>query len=306
MQGAGGVGGLLEVSYYGNATTNCFPAFDGNGNVIALINAADGTVVANYDYGPFGEPIRITGAMANNNPFLFSTKYYDAESGLYYYGHRYYKPSTGTWPNRDPMGDESFDEDNSVVNDAKITELTRIALQLPYCFVGNSPIAKCDLLGLAPLFLQTCSAEDSGSGYPDPGSSLHHINRRRYPGHSLTFRLCCPSCNSYLTTYGVTANPVPRSFHGVDPIFMPQRIFPSDWTTITVTHSLDVSSGGTCYDIKINVPTRNWDDDYASLQNVHVIGICCIIPSNLERLDPPVPPDWFMPTVGPAPTPTYP
>ena len=31
MQGAGGVGGLLEVSYYGSATTNCFPAFDGNG-----------------------------------------------------------------------------------------------------------------------------------------------------------------------------------------------------------------------------------------------------------------------------------
>ncbi|MGD1088735.1 MAG: type IV secretion protein Rhs, partial [Verrucomicrobiota bacterium] len=37
-QGAGGVGGLLEVSYYGSSTTNCFPAFDGNGNVMALIN----------------------------------------------------------------------------------------------------------------------------------------------------------------------------------------------------------------------------------------------------------------------------
>ena len=35
MQGAGGVGGLLEVSYYGTSTTNCFSAFDGNGNVMA-------------------------------------------------------------------------------------------------------------------------------------------------------------------------------------------------------------------------------------------------------------------------------
>ncbi len=58
MQGAGGVGGLLEVSYYGSATTNCFPAFDGNGNVAALINAADGTVVANYEYAAFGEGIK--------------------------------------------------------------------------------------------------------------------------------------------------------------------------------------------------------------------------------------------------------
>ena len=41
VQGAGGVSGLLAVSGYDSATTNCFPAFDGNGNVAALINAAD-------------------------------------------------------------------------------------------------------------------------------------------------------------------------------------------------------------------------------------------------------------------------
>lgn len=37
---------------------------NGNGNVMALVNAADGTVAANYDYGPFGEVIRSTGPMA--------------------------------------------------------------------------------------------------------------------------------------------------------------------------------------------------------------------------------------------------
>ena len=55
QQGAGGVGGLLEMNYHGSATTNYFPAFEGDGNVAALINAADGTVVANYEYGAFGE-----------------------------------------------------------------------------------------------------------------------------------------------------------------------------------------------------------------------------------------------------------
>ena len=48
-QGAGGVGGLIAVSYHGTATTNCFAAFDGNGNIAALINAADGSVSANYE-----------------------------------------------------------------------------------------------------------------------------------------------------------------------------------------------------------------------------------------------------------------
>ena len=54
----------IEKSYYGTATTNCFVAYDGNGNVSALVNAADGTTVANYEYGPFGEVIRATGPMA--------------------------------------------------------------------------------------------------------------------------------------------------------------------------------------------------------------------------------------------------
>jgi RHS repeat-associated protein len=106
MQGAGGVGGLLMVSYFGSSTTNCYPAYDGNGNVSALINAADGTLAANYEYGPFGEVLRSTGSMAKANPFRFSTKYEDDESDLLYYGYRYYKPSTGTWVNRDPIAEK--------------------------------------------------------------------------------------------------------------------------------------------------------------------------------------------------------
>ena len=97
QQGAGGVGGLIKVAYYGAATTNCFVAYDGNGNVSALINAADGTTSANYEYGPFGEVIRATGPLAKANPFRFSTKYQDDETDFVYYGYRFYDPSTGRW-----------------------------------------------------------------------------------------------------------------------------------------------------------------------------------------------------------------
>jgi RHS repeat-associated protein len=38
-------------------------------------------------------------------PFRFQTKYYDRESGLLYFGHRYYAPSTGKWLTRDPLGE---------------------------------------------------------------------------------------------------------------------------------------------------------------------------------------------------------
>ena len=70
------------------------------------MNAATGLTVAEYAYGPFGEPLRATGLLASDNPFRFSTKYLQPESGLLDYGHRFYKPSTGRWPNRDPIGEE--------------------------------------------------------------------------------------------------------------------------------------------------------------------------------------------------------
>jgi RHS repeat-associated protein len=44
--------------------------------------------------------------MAANNPFRFSTKYQDDETGLVYYGYRYYSPSMGRWISRDPIEEE--------------------------------------------------------------------------------------------------------------------------------------------------------------------------------------------------------
>ena len=106
VQGAGGVGGLLEMVYYGASSTNCFAAFDGNGNLAGLANAIDGTVLAQYDYGPFGEVIRGTGPMAKANACRFSTKYQDDETDLLYYGNRYLAPYTGHWLSRDPKGED--------------------------------------------------------------------------------------------------------------------------------------------------------------------------------------------------------
>ncbi len=103
MQGAGGVGGLLKVSQVGQSTTNCFAAFDGNGNVVGLVDVSSGAVLARYEYGPFGELVRATGPMARANPFQFSTKYQDNETGLLYYGYRYYDPRTARWTSRDPL-----------------------------------------------------------------------------------------------------------------------------------------------------------------------------------------------------------
>ena len=122
-QGAGGVGGLLAIR---EGTESHLPAFDGNGNVMALVKASDRSVSARYEYGPFGETLVVeeTGV---SNPFRFSTKYLDSETGWYYYGYRYYDPVTGRWPSRDPI------EEKGGVN--------------LYGFVGNNGVNSLDMIG---------------------------------------------------------------------------------------------------------------------------------------------------------------
>jgi len=118
--------------------------------------------------------------MAKNNPFRFSTKYQDDESDLLYYGYRYYKPSTGTWPNRDPLGERGFAfvANKPEAGKKSFSERVQIAIeflqsqnplavesfkrnifessrgqmseqsQQPYAFVANSPVNSFDFLGL--------------------------------------------------------------------------------------------------------------------------------------------------------------
>ena len=52
------------------------------------------------------ERIRSSGPAADDNPFRWSTKYTDSESGLVYYGYRYYNAEMGRWISRDPVAED--------------------------------------------------------------------------------------------------------------------------------------------------------------------------------------------------------
>jgi RHS repeat-associated protein len=125
-QGAGGVGGLLLTQEGGNSYLSMF---DGMGNVHGMIKASDGSIAAAYEYDAFGNILRESGSYAASNPFQYSTKYTDVETGLVYYGHRFYSPSLGRFINKDPA------EEAGGVN--------------LYGFCGNNVINGYDLLGLA-------------------------------------------------------------------------------------------------------------------------------------------------------------
>jgi len=131
---AGGAGGLLLIRETRGTTTNdYYPLFDGTGHVTGLADNT-GKLVAEYWWGPFGELIAAKGEMADANPFRFATKYFDAETGLYYFGHRYYDPTTGQWMNREPLGEEE-------------------SLNL-YSYCHNDPVNKVDRLGLDSVSIE--------------------------------------------------------------------------------------------------------------------------------------------------------
>jgi RHS repeat-associated protein len=140
MQGAGGVGGLLATRWVSSSNTDYFPTYDGNGNVSEYLATA-GTVIAHYEYDPFGTLTRRTGSDNVRFQYRFSTKPRDLNSGLYYYGYRWYDPITGRWPSRDPIDE-------------------RGGLNL-YEFVGNDGVNASDYRGLRRLTMRASIIDKS-------------------------------------------------------------------------------------------------------------------------------------------------
>lgn len=133
MSGAqGGAGGAEGLVYQHDWTTGkgYYPAYDLSGNLVGLLDTV-GAWKAWYAYDAFGNLHANSGGdYETENPIRYSTQYTDKESGLVYYGFRFYDPSKGRFLTRDPIGEAG-------------------GLNL-YRFVGNNPVNAVDRLGLMP------------------------------------------------------------------------------------------------------------------------------------------------------------
>jgi RHS repeat-associated protein len=83
-----------------SATTSYYEA-DGLGSVSSITNSAGG-VIQTYAYDSFGYSVATTGSLTN--PFRYTGREFDTETGLYFYRARYYDPTNGRFLSEDPIG----------------------------------------------------------------------------------------------------------------------------------------------------------------------------------------------------------
>jgi RHS repeat-associated protein len=110
-----------------SSTTSYYQA-DGLGSVTSLSNSA-GALAQTYTFDSFGKQTASSGSLTN--PFQYTGRESDTETGLYYYRARYYDPSTGRFLSEDPIryasGSVNF-----------------------YGYAGNDPVDYIDPSGLSP------------------------------------------------------------------------------------------------------------------------------------------------------------
>ncbi len=72
----------------------------------SYVTDASGEVYQHLEYFAFGETFVEEHSNTNRTPYLYNGKELDEETGLYYYGARYYDPRTSVWQSVDPLSDK--------------------------------------------------------------------------------------------------------------------------------------------------------------------------------------------------------
>ncbi|MGB8062751.1 MAG: RHS repeat-associated core domain-containing protein [Candidatus Sulfotelmatobacter sp.] len=113
------------LSEFRGSTTSYYQADEALGSVTSLSNSA-GALASTYTYDSFGNLTASTGTLTN--PFRYTGREFDSETGLYFYRARYFDPAVGRFISEDPIrfgGGVDF-----------------------YPYVDNSPVNAVDPLGL--------------------------------------------------------------------------------------------------------------------------------------------------------------
>ena len=155
---------VIDEVLYGNIQgQDMYYHQDGLNSVKALTDGG-GNEMARYDYDAWGNLTTTLPSIAN--PFTYTGREWDKETGLYYYRARYYDPKVGRFISKDPIGLAG-------------------GINL-YSYVGNNPVNFVDPLGLWrwPGSIYDEAMKDAATKFPN---SQHN-------GLGDAYRHCLASC----------------------------------------------------------------------------------------------------------------
>ena len=156
------------------------PIHDHRGSVCCLIDAENSKSHEYMHYSAFGEEENDTDT---HSPWHFSSKRKDSETGLLYFGKRYYDPSTSQWISQDPL--RSIDGANS------------------YAFAANNPLSRIDHYGLFSINTLWANLTSSASSINQKLSTLFNpLNDFINHNLSLEYNLNTHVHDSVLSLFG--------------------------------------------------------------------------------------------------------
>ncbi|HEX8081624.1 MAG TPA: SpvB/TcaC N-terminal domain-containing protein [Jatrophihabitans sp.] len=113
------------------------------------VTDANGKLYEHLEYFPSGEAWIEEKSNTQRTPYRFAGKELDEETGLYYFGARYYDPRTGLWPSTDPALAENLarlpGNDDSPEPDVAAPTFLNL-----YNYADSNPLTKIDPDGRAP------------------------------------------------------------------------------------------------------------------------------------------------------------
>ena len=126
---------------FSNGDTLYYYLYNVQGDVVTIMRAATGQIVAKYSYDAWGK-CTVTNAsgytVGEKNPFRYRGYYYDTETGLYYLNSRYYSPEFGRFISADSL------IDNRGANSQNL-----------FAYCHNNPVNVTDSTGHLPFFVFT-------------------------------------------------------------------------------------------------------------------------------------------------------